>query len=616
MLRLFSCCVAVCFLPIGFLAVAQDDPPLKANAETSAMIARYRKELGGLQAPDAHGAALCRLLNFQLRFDDKGPATETVKSLIALTGSLDKEPIRTQLLEAVVFAQSELGDYDAAVKVIEMITKPQERAENQLNLAEKFLDENEKKSNKPFDVAVLLRKAADGAAEAKDPGLEALALAVLGGELLRANKVEDAKTVLQQSREQAGKLEELEERNVLALIVRNYVRGGLTTEAVALVESMKTDETKTALTGMVAVTEAQNGRLDAARKRIDAQNPGNARDNALVELGRVAAKTESAAMLLELSQAMSLPERVDMFQQEIILRLAEEKRFDVAEEFVKTTADPKKGLAALVVRRLEMLIDDKKIDDAAKLIETLTDSSLKTGAIHHLAAACVDAGEVAVAERLLEGLRSTDEIAALKELTAAATKAAAETNIDIRTETQFEILRAQLQLLDLKSARQTLVSLFESVRKIENPVQQIPRLLVLAQVWSQLDKSQSKAVLQSLFTLLVGIKDPMVLKELVPQKQPDAERADPSQPVLVLDLPVDESAVKEQFFILYVNIANLLVQVGDDDMAKQALGKATEMLAAEPELAVKLEKMLLVAQIYASLAASASDAVKSPNTRL
>ena len=600
-MRRLSCrCVAVFSILVSFLAFAQEEPPLTANTESAALIEQYQKELGELKTPESKAAALSRLLSFQLRFTDKAPAAETVKALLTLAESLEKGTLRTQLLEAVVFAQSELDDYDGAAKTVDLIDKPQDRAESQLNLAEKFLAETEKKkSEKPFDVVALLRKAVGGAAEAKDPGLGALALAVLGGELLKTNNVDDAKAAFQQSREKARELEEIEERNITALIIRNKIRGGLNTEAVALVDTVNTDEAKAALTGMIAVTEANAGRLDAARKTIDSMNPGNARDNALVELGRQTAKTEDAAMLLELSKAMSSPERSEMFQQEILARLAEEKRFDIAEEFAEGAAKPEECRLALSVRRLELLIAEKKFDDAAKLIETFTNPQLRAGATHHLASACVQAGEIDTAGRLLESSRSEDETAVLKELSAAATKAAAETNLDIRTESQFEILRAQLQLLDLKGARQTLAAMIDTVQKVENPVRRVQYSMVLAQVLSQLDKPQAKTTLGELFTFLVGIEDPMTLKELVPKQ--DSDPADPTQPTLVLDLPVDESAVKEQLFILYANIGNTLSQVGDAETAKKALGKATEMLAAEPDTAIKLEKMLLITQVYAEI---------------
>jgi len=604
-MRRLSCCyVAASFLLLGPLALAQavpqPEPPLILNAESSALIEQYRKELDGVNTPETKAAAFSRLLSFQLRFVDKAPAAKTVKALIAFAESLEKGTLRTQLLEAVVFAQSELGDYDGVVRTTELIDKPQDRAECQVNLAEKFLAENEKKkSEKPFDIAALLRKAAQGAAEAKDPGLEALALAVLGSELLKVNRIDDAKAAFHQSREKAKELEEIEERNIVALILRSNIRNGLSNETAALIDSVKTDEAKATLTGMVAVTEAGDGRLDAARKIIDSMKPGNAKDNALVELGRAAAKTEGAAMLFELSKTMSSSERSEMFQQAILERLAEEKRFDVAEEFAVGTAKPEECRVALSVRRLELLIEDKKFDEAAKLIETFTNPQLKTGAVHHLAGACVQAGEIDRAERLLEESRTEDETTALKELAAAATKAAAETNVDIRTETQFEILRAQLQLLDLKGARQSLAAMVDSVRNVENPARRVQYSLVLAQVLSQLDKTQAKTILGDLFTFLADIKDPMALKELVPKQKP--EPADPAQPVLALDLPVTESAVKEQFFLLYANVAGLLSQIGDAETAKKTLGKATEMLTTEPDAAAKLEKMLLLAQIYAEI---------------
>ena len=589
--------VAVCLTLVASLAFAQDEPLLTANAESSAMIEQYRKALDNLETPDAQAAALYQLLNFQLRFTDKAPAAETVKELIALAVRIEKVSLRTQLLEAAIFAQSELGDYDGAVKTTENILAAQARAEAQLNLAEKFLDDQEKKkSDKPFDVVALLRKAVDGAAEAKDSGLEALALAVLGGELLKTGNVDDAKTAFQKSRGKAAELEEIEERNVIGLIIRNNVRSSQTAEAVALVDSMKTDEIKAVLTGVIARTEISEGRPDAARKTIDSMKPGDARDSALIELGRQVAKTESAAALLELSKMMSMPERVEIFQQQIIGHLVTEKRFDVAGEFATSSAKPEDFQFLLSAHRLELLIDDKQFDDAEKLIETFTDPRLKTGAIHHFSQACVQAGETDKAERLLADSRSEEETEALKELAAAATKAVAETNLEIRTETLFEILQAQLQLLDFKGGRQTLVAITDSVRKVENPAKRVPYLLVLSRVLSELDKTQARTTLGELFTFLTDIKDPMELKELVPREQPD-----PMQPILVVDLPVEESAVKEQFFILYVNIANVLSKVDDGETAKKALAKATEMLAAEPEPDVKLQKMLFIAQIYAEL---------------
>ena len=585
--------IAVYLILIGSVASAQDEPPLIANADSSAMIEQYRQELDGLKTPEAQAAAFSQLLSFQLRFADKAPAAETVKALTVLAESLEKGPLRNQLLEAIAFAQSELGDYGAVTKTLDLIEKPQERAENQLNLAEKFLAENEKKqSETPFNVVALLRSAVDGAVAAKDPGLEALALATLGGELLKSGNTGDAKAAFQQSREKAKELEELEERNILGLIVRNKVHGGLTAEAVALAASVTNDDVKAALTGVIARTEAMEGRLDAARKTIDSMKPGDARDGALVEVGRLAAKTEPAAALLELSKEMISPERSDVFQGTIIRTLAEEKRLDIAEEFANGAEKPDDCRLALSFHRLDLLIDDKKFDDAEKLVEAFADPRLKIGAVGHLAMACIEAGKVDRAERLLESFRSVEEAAALKELAAAATKAAAETNLEIRTETQFEILRAQLRLLDLKGAKQTLDSMVGTVQKVENLARRVQYSLVLASVLSQFDKARSKTILADLFTFLVDLKDPMLLKELVSE-----EPSDSMQPVLVL--PVAESAVKEQLFFLYVNIANLLSQSGNGETAKKALGQAGELLGAEPDVAVKLERLLLLAQLYA-----------------
>ena len=595
-------CVTICLILLGTLAFAQDEPPLVANAHSLAMMEQYLKELDLLKEPEAKGAALNELLVFQLRFAEKTSAAATIKALVAFADALDKGPLRNHLLESAVLALSELDDYDGAVKTIDLIDKPLERAECQLNVAEKFLAEREKKKQtRPFDVAALLRKAVAGAVEAKDPGLEALTLAVLGNELLQSENVDEAKAVFQKSQEKARGLEELEERNILGLMIRNWVRAGRLAEAMSMIDSTNTDETKAALTGMIAVTEARKGRLDAARKAVDSIQPGNARDNALVEIGRQSAKTESAAALLELAKVMSTPERVELLQREIIGCLIDEKRFDAAEEFVRGTTKPEDLRLGLSLRRLELLIDDKKFDEAAQMVETLTDPRLKVGVVHHLASACIQAGEIDTAERLLEGSRSGEEAMALKELAAAAAKSADEKDMEIRSEMQFEILRAQLQLLDIQGVRRTLSMIAESARKLENPARRAPSLLVLAQVLSQFDKARSQTILGELFTFLAEIKDPMVLKDLVPPQKPDAPHTDPAKPVLVLDWPVDESAVKEQFFILYANIANLSVQVGDGVTAGKALGKATEMLAAESDPMVKLQKRLLLAQIYAEI---------------
>ncbi len=607
MQKLLFYTVATSFLLFGTLASAQEappEPPLNTNAESTAMIERFRQDVDGLKTPLAKAAALSQLMGFQLRFTDKAPAAETIRTLIALAEGLEKGPERSQILEAIVYAQSELGDYDGAVKTIDSIDKPQERAENQLTLAEKFLAEKEKKPAGTFDVVALLRKSLAAAGEAKDPSLEALVLAVLGGELAKLGKTDDAKTAFQQSREKAKELEELEERNILSLIVRNEVRAGLNAEAQTLIDSAATDETKASLTGIAVATDAEAGRFDAARKTLDTMKPGNAKDGALLEFGRASAKTESAVKLIELSKLLSSSERTDMFLRELIAFLAEENRFDVAEELAKASSKPEECRLLLSASRLESLIKEKKFDEAAKLVDTLTDPRLKTGAIHHLAAACVQAGELGVAESLLAANRSEDEKAALKELDAAATKAAEEKNIEVRTEAQFELLRSQLQLLDLTGAKTTLSSMVGSVRALEDPVQRVPNLLVLAQVLSQLgDKAQAKQILGELFVFLVGVKDPMTLKGLVPKRKPEAvsENADSPQPVLALDFPVDEAAVKEQLFILYANIANNLAKSGDAETAKKVLQQANEMLAAETEPEIKLQKTLLLAQIYAEM---------------
>ena len=597
MQRLFFCVIAFCLVHVSSLTIAEDEPLLTVNAESSAMIEQYRKELDGLETSEAKAAALGKLLQFQLRFIDKVAVKETVKALLTLADGIENDAMRTRFLSVVSFTQSELGDYDGASKTAEMILTAQDRAETQLNLAEKFLDEQEeKKSDKPFDVIALLRKAVNGAAEAKDLGLEALALAVLGGELLKVNSIDEAKAAFQQSREKAAELEEIEERSVIGLIVRNNVRNSQTDEAIALVDSVQTDEMKAVLTGIIARTEASEGRLDAARKTVDSMKPGDVRDNVLAELGRQAAKTESATALLELSKAISTPERIEAFQQLLLEILVQEKRLDVAGEIVKASANPEECELTLSVHQLESLIDAGKFDDAEKLTETFTEPRLKAGAIHHLVRACVQAGEIDKAAQLLEDSRTEDEAATLAELAALVAAVADGTDRETLTETLFEILQAQLQLLDVKGAGKTLDVIVDSIRQVDDSARRVAYLLFLSRVSSELDKSRAVPILDELFTFLTGINDPMELKELVSREQHD-----PTQPILELDSSIDESTVKEQFFILYVNIAGIASKIGNSEKAKKSLAKATEMLAAEPELGVKLQKMLLIAQIYAEI---------------
>ncbi len=621
--KLFPLLVLLALLFTVQNLVAQVDPedvpgmesttPLATPPETVAMINQFRKDVENLKTPEEKAAALSQLMALQLRFADKTPAAETVQALLALATPLEKGQLRTQIVESAAFARCELDDFNGAVEATKLLDKP---AETCLNVAEKFISDAEKEKSgdekpaspkKPVDVIPLLKTALEGAIQAKDIGLEALTLAVYGRELAKQRKIDEAKTCFAQACEKAKGLEDIEERNVVGLVIRNETRSGLLVEATALANSRETDEQKEAMLALIAVTQANSNELDVARKTIDTLKTGNAKDNALIELAKKIAKTESAAKLLDLSQLLSAPERIDMFLQGIAAELISLKRFDVAEELCKASpavAERIKNLAA--VRQMETLIEEKKLDEAAKQIDLFDDPQMKNAASRHIAVEYIKAGNAAAGQKLVDATRTDEERNSLKELNDAAAKIAADPNTDARIDAQFEILQTQVQLFDLDGAKKTLASMLDTAKKVDDPAKRIPTLLVLARLYAELgEKPQAKTVLSELFDSLNGVKDLMTLKGIVPPKQAKAEieaGKDPAEPVLVLDSPVSEGDVKEQLFIVYASTADAFNKVGESDKSKQALQKAIEMLDAESNPNVKMEKRLFLAKYFAELA--------------
>jgi DNA/RNA endonuclease YhcR with UshA esterase domain len=96
------------------------------------------------------------------------------------------------------------------------------------------------------------------------------------------------------------------------------------------------------------------------------------------------------------------------------------------------------------------------------------------------------------------------------------------------------------------------------------------------------------------------------LKSLAPDQQPEASSAVTGDGKIKLDLPVagaavavNEAAIQDQLFRIYLTIAVQFGKVEASAESKSAFEKAKALAKVEPVAAAKAEKLLILAQFLA-----------------
>lgn len=605
---ILSCCFVLTFLFAPVLTAQQanngSSEPYPATPAVLRMIEKCEESLKELEKPEDKALILFQMLSLETRLTDKEPARRTIGTLLELVSTMEREGTRMQILEAVAQAQAELGDYESGIKTASQIGQNATRAEGLLNLAEKIIGDNEeKKAEKPFDVTGLLRQAAAGAAEAKDPGLEALVSAILGRELAKQGKIEDARNAFDASRNKAREIEQVEERNTIALIVRGQVQNGMIDDALKLIENVPSEEYKEAFTALASIALAQVGKTAESMEMLAKLQAGDAKDNALIGIGREYAEKESAEKLLELAALTSSPERKEMFLGNVLPILMEKKRFDIAAELGKQSASATELETVLKMQPLETLIEEKKFDEAQKFIDTLEDESIRQNALRHLVLARIKETGGNDALTLAEATQSEEEKKAISTLEPEMTRAAEIKDPDDRMTAYFEILETQFQLFDLRGVSKTIEKMLQTVSENPDPAKKLVGRIVVSRIQMELnDTKGAKENIGQLVKALDETKDLNTLQGLVPEDRnpmPLQDDAQDTSPILTLKVPVSEDAIRDQVFQIYLTASDALAQMEEWTEANKTLQKSARLAEAETDPAKKAQKLLLLAQVQA-----------------
>jgi hypothetical protein len=605
----------------SILAAAQEKPLpkkpelLQKTPELLAMIAETRQSLESL--PNTQKIpVLFQLLDIELHFTDKQPAQNTIQQVLTLIPSVEKESIQAQIIEAVAFALADIGDYEQCVKTLDLIVKPLVRAEKQLNVAEKIIEDIEdkiKKSNtdknetvKQFDATDLLRKSLAGAVEAKDAGLESLVSVILGRELAKQGKVDESKILFEKARKKARELEEVEERNLVAVMIRSLIIVDRQPEAWAMIETVTGEENKLFLTGQIAITLAQEGKITDAINLIKIIKRGDEiRNNTIAIIIRSLVKTITVEQIIELAGLSSSDEFQQRLLENTYHELLNNKRYDIIAELAQFWGN----VAESNSYHLKLLTDAKKFDEAAKYIETL-DAVLKPQASRQLVLAKIEQqGEIS--EELLNQIFTTysEEEKKKIELFQQETENVLKIdNPEERLTALLQLSQFQFEIYDLRGVRKTLGLMLETVEKLDVPRISVEYQLLVAELQMNYDKSGAKKTFSQLQKYLDGIKDVRKLKGLFPNEsvQPEptvseTSTSQQSQPIVKLNPSpsADEIEGNNNLFQVYTQIGFLWYSVGENVEAKKFFQKAKEFADSESDVIRKVEKLLTLSLLLA-----------------
>jgi hypothetical protein len=593
------------------ISVRAQEKPLQETPELLGLITETHQILESL--PDNEKVpVLFQLLSLELRLTDKQQARNTIQQVLKLIPSVEKESVQSQILEAVAVAQADLGNYAESVKTLDLINKPSVRAEKQLNVAEKIIGDSEKNKTEKNEaenllvVTELLRKSLNGAVEAKDAGLESLVSVILGHELAKQGKMDESKILFEKARKKAREIEEIEERNIVALMVRSLIHVDRQAEALAMIETIADEENKLYLLGAVAIMLAQEGKITDAENIVKLLKQDKIKDNTLIKIVQNAAKTITLEQILALAKQTDSPETREMLLRNAFNDLLENNRADIAAELLKhleiVTGDQRERLH---LYHLKPLIDAGKFDEAAQFIETLDTAQKQLPTQQLLMAKIKQQG--GLSEELLNQIEATISEEEKKEralLQQQAENAAKINNFDELLENLNPILSSQLETSDLRGIRKTFGWILEAAEKSGDPNKIVLYHLGIADIQVQIyDKSGVKKNLNQLQKFLDGIKDVRVFKGLFPDEsfQPKAiysETETSSQPILKFNSPADEANGNDNLFQVYVPMTILWNQIGENEEAKKSFQKAKDIIESETDTIRKIDKLLALSQLF------------------
>jgi tetratricopeptide (TPR) repeat protein len=293
---------------------------------------------------------LFELLAFESQFADKQHAQKTIQLIQKQIAELEAGRTKDNFYELLAIEQANIGDYKRIIVTLNNLAQSIEKSQIQFDLAEKIIYEKEEsKSPIPAEVIDLLNLAFAGAEVAKDAMLESLAAMQLGRVLAKAGKIDEAKKFLVHALKKSDELSEAESKNLKQSVLRILVQNKIYKEAMSEVDKTKAQETKDLFLGSVLQTLAEGGQISDAKEGLARIKTVAIRDAVAVGIGQAIAKEGPVADLVDLAKQMSSENMKEVFVQNMISFLLDNKRFDVVVAAVGRVPDhPGKRLNPII----------------------------------------------------------------------------------------------------------------------------------------------------------------------------------------------------------------------------------------------------------------------------
>lgn len=604
------CCAAVVAFSAAFAQNAEPAKPdvVKATPEILAMFEESFRSLDKIE-PAFQAGILFQLFDSAMRLDDKAPAKKALTALTVLVPTIEPEDQRKQLYENLAHAHCALEQYTEAAAVLQQM-KPADRYKSQIDLAVRMVFDHEEDKNKTlklFDASELLRQAASGAVEAKDKTTEVFARIFLGRELARQGKKEEsAAAFAEATRLIKGLTEPQDQVQGTMLLIQSQVLYDQIEGAQTASQMLDTPEFKQAITNTFVQTLIQHEKCVEAENLIKTFPADQQRDQILLAFVMANIKTITDEKVGELSALVSSDEHRERFFQAVTAQLQKNNRGGVAVQVSKRAKEQAGTEVALFVGKVQSLVEAKKFAEAVKFIE---ESKEEDSIRQHLKRQVLamqfnDSFDDAVAQKIAE-IYTTEEKISVAELRETAKQAAKNPDAATRMDTLIGVVQEQFQIVDIAGAKQTLVLFTEQIGKETDPAKSIEYRLILARFQVALrDKAGAKETLGKLMQMLAAVKDLKELKSLVSAQQPAAAQSTVTEGgKLKLDLPgagggsaVDESAIRDVLFQVYLSIADQFAEIEASAETKAAVEKAKALARLEPVAQRRAEKLLALSQ--------------------
>lgn len=626
-----------------------------ASPEVFALLKQAEDLVPEIKQPLAQVEMMREVIATQIQLKDKSTIKPAIQKYLALLPQLEPN-IQTQVVQDVIAIQLLIGDWEATKEPLAKISNAANRIETQLSMLDQMLGQLEEKQEKqkkntekkPEDEAVFagqLKHATalakqtveDALKDSKDVSAQSLA-ALFWGNLLAmsGNKVE-AKTAFDLSYEKAKGLESVEKVERLISVLRCQVTYGMIEEAKTLLAAITATEfkdnavVKDQAIGNIATALAKTGKINDALLILGTMSLPDAKDNALLEIAKDALETSTAEELLKLLPLASEPKRRELLVNLMIQELVGLKRNDIVDALIEHSTQKLQIRIYQKQVAFEALVQEKKFDEAAKIIESFTkeeketmdaganqpgsaqvESELSPSAERmqmmkrYIAIIQFQSGDKEKAIALIKTVQSEGEQKLFKQIIQKKMEDAKEKPVAAeRFDVIFDVAQVQGQLTDLEGIQQSLALLDEILDKVEKPTEKLiclTRLIDLQSTWG--DKEGVKSRVAAIIRLIDETKDVTAFKDLVPQPESALPPlADPQQPILNMQIkpPVDTNAIKSHLGIVFIELASILRGIEEMDGAKKSFARAVETLPSEQDVVLRCRKTILFARFLLEL---------------